>query len=258
MNKRLLFQIVFGAASLGMTQLPGRADAPQSLDAQISPHRLNILDRRGYFTPVFKKAVHDLVDAKAAVVAAQDDEKGLRAKLPALEAQVAEADDKMAKLHQQLADLDRTDETDFVALQQEMSDANAKPEDQRVSAQAYVWAYPASPHQADAQHYLEAVQKKIADQAQADADAEAAREAAHAKLVQRAQARDLSPVEWRDFLLNMSQEDLLKFLGPPQNIDHDYWVYSGAWTEDPITHQKVGLQINFNAGRVLNVTEKEY
>ncbi len=41
-------------------------------------------------------------------------------------------------------------------------------------AQAYVWTYPASPHAADAQEYLSAGQKKLADQEKAEKDAEAA------------------------------------------------------------------------------------
>ena len=103
---------------------------------------------------------------------------------------------------------------------------------------------------------LAQVKKKLADQTQAEKDAEAARAAAHAELVQRAQARTLSLNEWRDFLRDMSQDDLVKLLGRPTSQTGDYWTYSGAWVTDPASHQKVGMEINFNAGRVLSVSEE--
>src|ERR1035437_5701955 len=114
-----------------------------------------------------------------------------------------------------------------------MNDSGAKPEEQLALAQSYVWAYATSPHQAEAQQYLQQVQKKLTDQEQAEKDAEAARVAARAKLVQRVQAKDLSLSEWRDFLRNMSQDDLVKFLGRPTSQRGDYWIYSGAWIVDP-------------------------
>src|SRR5260221_12250309 len=103
-----------------------------------------------------------------------------------------------------------------------MNDAKAKPEDQVTLAQAFVWSYPASAHQAEAQQDLQKVRKSIADQQQAMKDAEAARQAAHAKLVQRAQARDLSLDEWKDFLRDMTQEDILKLLGRPVTAGEGY------------------------------------
>ena len=137
-----------------------------------------------------------------------------------------------------------------------MNDAGAKPEEQIALAQAYVWTYPASPHEGDAQQYLQQVQKKLADQRQAEKDAEAARAAARAELVQRAQAHDLSLGEWRDFLRDMSQDDLVKLLGRPTSQRGDYWIYSGDWIADPATKQKVGMEINFNAGRVISVGQE--
>jgi hypothetical protein len=235
---------------LSLAAIPCRAAEPE-----ISADKLNMLDRLGYFTPAFKQAVHDLVAAKQAVVDAKAEEEKLKAELPDLEKQVAEANGRVEGLQKQFSDLDRLDETDFTELQAKMNDASAPLQDKVKLAQAYVWAYPTSPHQADAQKYLQDTQKAIADKAQADADDAAAKAAAHAKLVARAQARDLSVVEWRDFLLNMSKEDLLKFLGTPQEYNQDNWVYKGAWTTDAATNQKVGLEINFNAGRVINVTE---
>ncbi len=74
-------------------------------------------------------------------------------------------------------------------------------------------------------------------------------------MVQRAQAHDLNIDEWRDFLRNMSQDDLVKLIGRPTSQSLDYWDYAGEWITDPTTHRKVGLQITFNAARVLNVDE---
>ena len=122
-------------------------------------------------------------------------------------------------------------------------------------AQTFVWAYPASAHQAEAGQYLQQVQQKLADETQAQKDAEAARVAAYAKLVQRAQAKDLNLEEWRGFLSKMSEEDVLKYIGRPDFQGPSYWTYSGGWTEDPVTHKKVGLQITFDAARVLTVAE---
>jgi predicted nucleic acid-binding Zn-ribbon protein len=279
--KRRIFTGLAGLTMLIVTQITVHAAGPE-----LSPQRLDMLDRRGYFTPTFKQAVHDLVNAKQAVVDAKNEQKKLEDELPDLEKQAAEAAAKVAGLQKQLADLNHLDESDFSDLQTKMGapdqsgdlekqlaassqisasdfeelkkmidQANALLKEQLTLAQAYVWAYPTSPHQADARHDLQDVQKKMTDLAQALTDAEAARVAAHQKLVQRAQARDLSIVEWRDFLLNMSKEDLLKLLGRPQSSSEDNWTYTGGWTEDAVTHQKVGLNITFNAERVMNVSE---
>ena len=280
--KRFFYGTLTGFALLLAASVPGRADGPDVF----TPKRLDMLDRRGYFTPAFKQAVHDLVNAKQAVVDAKKEEQKLNDELPALQKQAAESSGKVAGLQKQISDLDHIDESDFAELQKKLGEpsksdelqklladwphlaasdfvdlkkrlgaASAQLDEQRALSQAYVWAYPANPHQADAQKYLQDTLKKIADQAQALADAEAGRAAAHAKLVQRAQARDLNTAEWRDFLLSMSKEDLLKFLGPPQSYSLDEWHYNGAWTENASTHQKVGLVISFNGGRVVNVSE---
>ena len=247
----VLFQAVWMAmAGWCLAPLPGHADDPQ-----LSPERLDVLDQEGYFTPGFKEAVHDLVNTHRAVEQARAEQSQLAHDLPGLQEQAAAAGAKAVALRQELAKYEHPEESDFVALQARMNDAAAKPEDQLMLAQAYVWAYAASPHQAEAEQYLQQVQKKLADQRQAQKDAEAARAAARAALVQRAQARDLSLHEWRDFLRDMSQDDLLKYLGRPTSNEGDYWIYSGAWLQDPTTKQKVGMEINFNAGRVISVSE---
>jgi hypothetical protein len=252
MNRRIAsFALVAGWAALGLTCPPARADS-----GQLSPERLDKLDQLGYFTPAFKAAVHDLVESKQALAQAQRDQARFTADLPDLQKQATDAQAQMSALRQELARYDHPEENDFAALQQRMNDPAAKPEDQVILAQAYVWTYPASPHQTDAQQYLQQLQKKMADDRQAAQEAEAARVAARASLVKRAQARQLSLPEWRDFLRGMSQDDLVNFLGPPTAQTDGYWIYGGAWIVDPVTRKKVGMEMNFDAGRVLTVDEK--
>ena len=252
MNRGAVLSVIAGLTALGLTPLPGHADS----SGQLSPERLDVLDQRGYFTPEFKTAVHDLVNARHALELANAEQAKLTQDLPDLQRQATEAEAKAVALRQELAKYQHPEETDFDALQNRMNDVGAKPEDQVALAQAYVWTYPASPHQSQAQQYLQLIQKKLADQKQAEKDAEAARVAARAKLIQRAQARDLNLAEWRDFLQGMSQEDLVKLLGRPDSQTDDYWIYSGDWIVDTTTRQKLGMEINFNAGRVLSVSAK--
>jgi hypothetical protein len=237
--------------ALGLTSTPGRADT-----GQLSPERLDMADQMGYFTPGFKTAVHDLVDSKHALADATAEKAKLTKEIPDLQNQAMQAQAQAVALRQELARYEHPDEVDFSVLQQRMNDPTAKPDEQIALAQAYVWTYPTSPHASDAQQYLQGMQKKVADARQAEKDAEAARAAAHAKLVQRAQARDLSLSEWRDFLRDMSEDDLVKLLGQPSSQTQDYWTYAGEWIADPTTKQKVGMEINFNAGRVISVDEK--
>jgi hypothetical protein len=250
MNRRVALSVVAGLTACCLTSMPGHADG-----GQLSPERLDMLDQLGYFTPGFKAAAHDLVDSKHALEQTSAEQTKLTRELPDWQRQAAEAEAKVIVLRQELTKYDHPEENDFVVLQKRMNDAGAKPEEQIALAQAYVWTYPASPHQSDAQQYLQQTQKKLADQRQAEKDAEAARAAARAELVQRAQAHDLSLGEWRDFLRDMSQDDLVKLLGQPASQRGDYWIYSGDWITDPGTKQRVGMEINFNAGRVISVAE---
>jgi hypothetical protein len=245
------FLSAVATAVLGVMSAGQRADA-----GQLSPERLNVLDQRGYFTPEFKQATHALVDAKHALEQASAEQKTLTKQLPGLQQQAAEAAAKAVALRQDLKKYDHPEENDFDALQAAINDAAAKTQDQIILAQAYVWAYPTSPHAADAQQYLTLALKKRADQVQADKDAEAARAAARADLVARAQAHNLSLAEWRGFLRGMSQDDLGKLLGQPSSRDDQYWYYVGGWVNKPDGKPKVGLQINFDAGRVITVDEK--
>ena len=249
MNRSLLFFASLVAALLGLT--PGNGLA----DSQLSSERLDVLDQWGCFTPGFKAAVHEFVDVKKSIVAAKNDETVFSQKTPDLQKQAADAEAKVAALQKESALYDRSDESDFAALKKIMSDTGASPEEQRVLAQTFVWSYPASPHLAEAQEYLQKLEKAFADETQAEKDAEAEREAARAKLIQRAQARQLSLAEWRDFLRDMTEEDVLKYLGRPEVTTEDYWMYEGEWTVDPDTQVKIGLQVNFNAGHVSSISD---
>jgi exonuclease VII large subunit len=251
MKRSVALSLAAGLAAFCLTPTPGLA----SESSQLSPERLDVVDQLGYFTPGFKQAVHDYIFTKQSLAKANAEQAKLAHDLPDLQKQAEEAQAKTTALRQELAKYEHPEETDFTALQSRMNAADAKPEDLLAPAQAYVWTYPASLHEGDAQLYLQQIQKKLADQRQAEKDAEAAREAAHAKLVQRAEAKDLSVSEWRDFLRGMSQSDLVKLFGRPTSESDDYWTYSGEWITDPTTHKKVGIQINFNAGRVFNVDE---
>jgi hypothetical protein len=242
--------LILAGALAGLVPLGAHADR------QLSPELIDQYDHNGYFTPNFKEAIHELVDAREALDKAQAEQKKFEQDLPALEQQAAEAQAQTVALRQELAKYDHPDENDFAALQAKAQDPAAKDEDVIALAQAYVWTYPASPHEADAQQLLVTWQTKLANQQQAERDAEAAREAAHAALVRRALAHDLSLVEWRDFLRGMSQEDLVKLFGQPSSRQDDYWFYDGEWVVNPANSQRAGLQINFDAGRVLSVDAK--
>ena len=222
-------------------------------DKQLSPELLDQYDREGYFTPKFKTALIDMVQAHEALDKALAEQKKYDRDLPGLQQQAAEAQAKTVALQQQLALYDHPDEADFTALEAKVHYPSAKADDVIALAQAYVWTYPASPHEADAQQYLTTWRTKLAGEEQAEKDAEAAREAAHAELTRRAVAHDLSLAEWRDFLRGQSQDDLIKLFGQPSSKQDDYWYYNGGWIMNPTSPQKAGLQINFEAGRVINV-----
>jgi hypothetical protein len=222
-------------------------------DDLLSASQIDELQQRGWVTPGFDAAARQLIDANQAARDAQAGEAKLETELPPLEKSIAAENATIAQLKAELATYEHPDETDFTALQAAMKDSAAHSSDQLALAQAYVWTYPASPHADEAEHDLQQIEKKIADQAQAAKDADAARLAAQAKLLQRVQARDLNLAEWRAFLQDKSQAEVLQYLGQPSSRQDEYWIYSGAWTTDPETGAKAGLQLNFNGGRVLSV-----
>jgi hypothetical protein len=244
MNARFLFILTLLALASGTW---ARADKP------VSPDSIDRYDRAGYFTPNFKLAVHDLVEAKEALARAKIEQKQYELTLPALQQQAAAAEARTAALRSELAKFDHPEESDFNALQSRANDATAKPEEVTALAQAYIWTYPTSPHLADAQQYLAIFQGRLAAEQQAVRNAAATQAAAHAKLVQRAQGHELSIGEWRDFLHGLSQEEVIRLLGQPTTREDNYWYYLPDWVVVPGSAQKTGLQINFEAGRVLDV-----
>jgi len=238
--------VVF-AAALFLAPLAGRADD------LLTPTQIATMERRGWITPEFEAASRELIDAHEAAQKAKDDQASLDAAMPALQQKADAEDRKVAALRAELAREDHPDDTDFSALQDALENPAASLQDQMALAQAFVWTYPGSPHAGEAEGDLQQLQKKIADQVQAANDAAAAQTAAQLKLLQRVKAHDLDLGEWRAFLQDKSQDEVEQYLGAPTSKADDYWTYSGAWTIDPATNQKAGLQLTFNGGRVLSV-----
>jgi hypothetical protein len=236
-------------ALLGTVSLPSRADDPGPFTAS----QLKELDRRGYLTPTFAAAARELIEARQAQRDGQAEQAQLKESLPALEEQASTEESKVKALKEELARYDHPDDADLAALQAAMKNPAATPDEQMALAQAYVWTYPMSPHATEAQQDVEQIQKKLADQAEAQKEADAARAAAQGKLLQRVHARDLSLEEWRAFLQDKTQAEVTGYLGHPNAMTDDYWTYAGAWTVDPSTNLKAGLQVTFNGGRVLSV-----
>jgi hypothetical protein len=236
-------------AALALAAVPWTVQA----DSTLSPTQLDALDKRGFLTPSFAAAARALIEAKQDQRDALGEQDELIKSLPDLQKIAATEESKVAALKAELNHYQHPDETDIEALRQVMQNAAARPEDQMAIAQAYVWTYPTSPHQTEAQQDLAQIQKKLADQAQAQKDADAAQEAAQVRLLQRVKARALSLNEWSVFLLNKTQTEVSEYLGRPSLTDDEHWTYSSAYTTDPVTNQKAGLQITFNGGRVLGV-----
>jgi hypothetical protein len=234
---------------LACTALTASAAEPE-----LTPAQIDTFEKQGWITPAFDNAAREWVEAKQSSAEAKADTTRLTGELPDLQKQVADEDAKVARLQDELAHYTQPAETDFTALQAAMKDSNARPEGQLARAQAYVWTYPDSPHLADAEKDLQEAQQKIADQQKATSDAAAAAAAAQVRLLARVKAHDLGLGEWRAFLQDKSQTEVTRYLGAPSaQTDEDHWVYQGAWTTDPATNQKAGLQLTFNGGRVQNV-----
>ena len=245
---------LFIAVCIGLAWVPLQAQA----DSQLSPQRLDLLDERGYFTPEFKTAIHHLVDAREAVSARSDAEAQLKATLPDLAKRSAEATAQAAALRETLALYTHPEVSDLETLEDAMKNPAIAPEQRLALAQAFVWAYPTDPHQTEAVQDLQQVQKQLNDRREAAKAAELSQAAARALLLRRVKAHALSLQEWKDFLRDMSQEDLLTYLGRPQSQGNGYWIYTGAWTSDPVTNRKSGLLINFNGTRAIDVEASPY
>lgn len=222
-------------------------------DDGLTPAQIEAMRQKGWITPDFEKASRRLIDAELAAKQAQDDKARLDAQLPVMERKAVEEDGKAGKLKDEINRYAHPDETDFTALQATLKNASAKPEDQMALAQAYVWTYPGGAHTADADKDLQQLQRKIADQAQAAKEADAARTAAQLKLLARVKTHDLTLGEWRAFLQDKSKAEVVQYLGEASYQADDFWGYGGDWTVDPSTTMKAGLGVTFNGGRVQNV-----
>jgi len=237
-----------------LAPLVGRADdKSSSSDNYLTASQIEVMQRKGWITPQFEAAARELIDANQTLKTADGDRTKLELQLPDLEKTATTEDAKVAKLKDELAHYNHPDETDFTALQNAVKDPAARTDDQMALAQAYVWTYPGGTHTGEAEQDLQQIQKKIADQVQAAKDAAAAQTAAQLKLLQRVKAHALDLGEWRAFLQDKSQDEVRQYIGDPSAQADDYWTYSGAWTIDPTTNQKAGLQLTFNGGRVLSV-----
>ena len=87
---------------------------------QLSADRLNRLDERGYFTPAFKSATYDLVNARHAVLRAKREKESFAAALPELQKQSTEAAAQTVRLRKELELYTHPEEADFDALQSAM------------------------------------------------------------------------------------------------------------------------------------------
>ena len=222
-------------------------------DDVFTPTQIEMMRQKGWITPEFEAAARELIEAQESAQKAKDDQATIEAQLPALQAKANMEDAKAAALKAELSRYAHPDETDFAALQEAMKNSSAKTEDLMALAQAYVWTYPGGAHAAEAEKELQQVQRKIADQAQAVKDADAARTAAQLRVLAGVKAHDLSLGEWRAFLQDKSKAEVQEYLGAPATEDDDYWTYSGSWTVDPASNLRAGLQLTFNGGRVQNV-----
>src|SRR5271163_4617287 len=107
-------------STLSILVLAGLCLAPiaaHANDKHLSPERLDMLDQRGYFTPKFKAAVHELVNVDTELKQANTEQKEFTQELPDLQKQADDAEAKTATLRAELARYEHPDENDFMALQ---------------------------------------------------------------------------------------------------------------------------------------------
>ncbi len=184
---------------------------------------------------------------------ARIDTRHANEKLPGLQKQSDAETARVDELRKELAAYAHPEKADLETLRDAMKNPAVPLEEKLTLAQAFLWSYPTDPHQAEAMEDLQQIRQQIAGRRETAKQDAAARSAARLLLVQRAKAGDLSLTEWRDFLRDMSQQDLLGYLGPPRFAQPDYWIYTGPRTWVPATQKRAGLRINFNGTRVLSV-----
>ena len=220
----------------------------------ISAARIDLLDQRGYFTPRCKQALVDLVEAQEALLKSRSESARTAAYLPSLQTEERQTSAQVEDLKKELALYQHPEDDDFAALQSAAQDQASSLEKKLDLAQAFIWSYPQDPRQAEAVQDLQRWQKELADRQQAASASIAKQTAIRQQLLRRVKAHDLSLGEWQTFLGDMSQEELLANLGPPQTRQADSWIYSGNWTWDASTGLRAGLLVHFNGTRVSGVS----
>ena len=216
--------------------------------------RIDYLNTHGYITPRCRSALVDLVHARESLDQARADQQRLEGNLPTLRAQADATSAQTESLKKELAHYEHPEDDDFIALQAAAKNPASSLEEKLDLAQAFIWSYPADPRQAEAEQDLQQWQKQLATRQLAAADAATVQIWAHDQFLKRAMEHYLSLGEWQVFLAQMSQEDLLHYLGPPQLRTSDSWTYRGEWTWDPATRTRAGMLITFNGTRVLRVS----
>src|SRR6202012_2989771 len=92
MNTRIYLLGIAGALAW-LSPVAAHADSKK-----LSPELINQYDRRGYFTPNFKTALEDMVQAHEALDKALAEQKQFEKDLPALQKQAADAQAKPVAL----------------------------------------------------------------------------------------------------------------------------------------------------------------
>lgn len=240
--------------ALPFSLLKAQDDTTNLVDQEQMAQRVNELDKIGYFPPSFKKAIHTLIDTQIATQKAQDEASTLSDKIPSLEKQVTDAQAQLDALQKKWDSLSTTQEVQFSQIKSKLNDPKTSADDLVPLLQAFIWSYPNSSHLPEIQASLAQANQKIAQESEADKQATIERIAARQKLLERVATKDLTLDEWQRFLDNMSQFELINYIGHPDEKGSDYWIYKGNWTVDPTTNLKSGLRIQFNGGRVLSVS----
>ena len=94
---------------------------------------------------------------------------------------------------------------------------------------------------------------EVAQQKQAQADAERATAAARADLLARAAKGQVTLSEMRTAVIGKSRADVKNLLGAPGETGGDTWTYYQQMIVNPLTNEKSGLVVNFSEGVVQGV-----
>jgi hypothetical protein len=177
---------------------------------------------------------------------------------PELEKQQSAAEEQTAAIKKQLSDLDHADSAALITLQTQVADPNAKLPVKLAAAHQFIWSFPTSSLLPQANAILADLNKQDADEKQRLADDAKKKQERLDFLTKGAQEHNLLIEDWREFLRNMTQDEVLLYVGAPTKKSMDgNWFYAGSYTIDPATQQRSGLVIFFNGTRVDNVSVGE-